>query len=53
MNLIVFFVAFQAEAEKSMLTLQVRSRIEELEKRFLGPYMDEIQNMGYDIAWKY
>ncbi len=39
MNLFVFSVAFQVEAEKSVLILQVRSRIEELEKRFLKPWM--------------
>lgn len=35
----MFSVGFQAEREKSILILRVRSRIEELEKRFLKPYM--------------
>ena len=39
MNVIVFSVKFQEERNKIILILKVRSRIEELEKKFLTLYM--------------
>ena len=39
MNVIVFSIGFQAVAQKNTLILRIRSRIEELEKRFLKPSM--------------